>query len=142
VPLEDFALREKIFHFDNERVPERVLHARGLAAHGYFELTDRFSDLTTALVLNKVGERTPVFTRFSIVAGNRGSADPARDVQGSLQARVGLGARATCADGLLDVNWAARQCRPAPLISSLDVGAHARRNVRVYEADQQTSPTN
>ena len=80
--LEDFVLREKIFHFDHERIPERVVHARGLAAHGFFELTDSLSDLTTALVLGEVGERTPVFTRFSTVAGNRGSADLARDVRG------------------------------------------------------------
>jgi len=80
--LEDFVLREKIFHFDHERIPERVVHARGLAAHGYFELTDSLSDLTTALVLGEVGERTPVFARFSTVAGNRGSADLARDVRG------------------------------------------------------------
>ncbi len=82
VLLEDFILREKIFHFDHERIPERVVHARGLAAHGYFELTDSLSDLTSALVLGEVGERTPVFTRFSTVAGNRGSADLARDVRG------------------------------------------------------------
>lgn len=82
VLLEDFALREKIFHFDHERIPERVVHARGLAAHGYFELTDSLSDLTTAVVLGEVGERTPVFARFSTVAGNRGSADLARDVRG------------------------------------------------------------
>ena len=80
--LEDFVLREKIFHFDHERIPERVVHARGLAAHGFFELTDSLSDLTTALVLGEVGERTPVFARFSTVAGNRGSADLARDVRG------------------------------------------------------------
>jgi catalase len=80
--LEDFVLREKIFHFDHERIPERVVHARGLAAHGYFELTNSLSDLTTALVLGEVGERTPVFARFSTVAGNRGSADLARDVRG------------------------------------------------------------
>jgi catalase len=82
VLLEDFILREKIFHFDHERIPERVVHARGLAAHGYFELTDSLSDLTTALVLGEVGERTPVFARFSTVAGNKGSADLARDVRG------------------------------------------------------------
>ena len=80
--LEDFVLREKIFHFDHERIPERVVHARGLAAHGYFELTDSLSDLTTALVLGEVGKLTPVFARFSTVAGNRGSADLARDVRG------------------------------------------------------------
>ena len=71
VLLEDFVLREKIFHFDHERTPERVVHARGLAAHGYFELTDSLSDLTTALVLGEVGEKTPVCARFSTVAGNR-----------------------------------------------------------------------
>ncbi len=80
--LEDMVLREKIFHFDHERIPERVVHARGLAAHGFFELTDSLSDLTTALVLGEVGEKTPVFVRFSTVAGNRGSADLARDVRG------------------------------------------------------------
>ncbi len=80
--LEDFVLREKIFHFDHERIPERVVHARGLAAHGYFELTDSLSDLTTALVLGEAGEKTPVFVRFSTVAGNKGSADLARDVRG------------------------------------------------------------
>ena len=80
--LEDFILREKIFHFDHERIPERVVHARGLAAHGYFELTDSLADYTTAKILTEVGERTPVFTRFSTVAGNKGSADVARDVRG------------------------------------------------------------
>jgi catalase len=82
VLLEDFVLREKIFHFDHERIPERVVHARGLAAHGYFELTDSLADLTTAKILGEVGETTPVFVRFSTVAGNRGSADLARDVRG------------------------------------------------------------
>ncbi len=82
VLLEDFILREKIWHFDHERIPERVVHARGLAAHGYFELTDSLSDQTTARVLGEIGERTPVFARFSTVAGNRGSADLARDVRG------------------------------------------------------------
>ncbi len=82
VLLEDFALREKIFHFDHERIPERVVHARGFGAHGYFELTDSLSNLTTADVLGKVGEKTPAFVRFSTVAGNKGSADVARDVRG------------------------------------------------------------
>ena len=80
--LEDFVMREKIFHFDHERIPERVVHARGTAAHGYFELTDSLSDFTTAAVLTEVGVRTPLFTRFSTVAGNRGSADVPRDVRG------------------------------------------------------------
>ncbi len=80
--LEDFILREKIFHFDHERIPERVVHARGTAAHGYFELTDSLADYTTAAILTEVGVKTPLFTRFSTVAGNRGSADLPRDVRG------------------------------------------------------------
>ena len=80
--LEDFILREKIFHFDHERIPERVVHARGLAAHGYFELTDSLEGITRAKVLTEVGVKTPLFARFSTVAGNRGSADLARDVRG------------------------------------------------------------
>ena len=80
--LEDFVLREKIFHFDHERIPERVVHARGLAAHGYFELITSLKDVTTANVLSDLGEKVPVFVRFSTVAGNKGSADLARDVRG------------------------------------------------------------
>ncbi|AOX16198.1 catalase [Kozakia baliensis] len=80
--LEDFHFREKIFHFDHERIPERVVHARGYGAHGFFELTDSLGDLTTASVLSKVGERVPAFVRFSTVAGNKGSFDLARDVRG------------------------------------------------------------
>lgn len=80
--LEDFVLREKIFHFDHERIPERVVHARGLAAHGIFTLTDSLAAITTAAVLSDTGVDTPVFVRFSTVAGNRGSADLARDVRG------------------------------------------------------------
>ncbi len=80
--LEDFVLREKIFHFDHERIPERVVHARGLAAHGFFELTGSLADVTQAAVLSQVGVKTPVFVRFSTVAGNRGSMDLARDVRG------------------------------------------------------------
>ncbi|RZT31374.1 catalase [Cupriavidus agavae] len=80
--LEDFHLREKITHFDHERIPERVVHARGAAAHGYFELTESLEDYTTAELLTRVGEKTPVFVRFSTVAGSRGSADLARDVRG------------------------------------------------------------
>ena len=80
--LEDFQLREKIFHFDHERIPERVVHARGYGAHGYFELTDSLADYTTADVLTNVGQKTEVFVRFSTVAGNKGSPDLARDVRG------------------------------------------------------------
>ena len=79
--LEDFILREKITHFDHERIPERVVHARGVAAHGYFEAYGTASDLTRADFLQP-GVKTPVFTRFSTVAGSRGSSDMARDVRG------------------------------------------------------------
>jgi catalase len=80
--LEDFILREKLTHFDHERIPERVVHARGSAAHGYFECTLALDKLTLAAPLQQVGKRTPVFVRFSTVAGERGSADLARDVRG------------------------------------------------------------
>ncbi len=82
VLLEDFILREKINHFDHERIPERVVHARGSAAHGYFELTHSLSDVCRADIFQHVGRRTPVFTRFSTVAGSAGSTDLARDVRG------------------------------------------------------------
>ncbi|MBC6981713.1 catalase [Caulobacter sp. 17J80-11] len=80
--MEDFHFREKVFHFDHERIPERVVHARGYGAHGYFELTDSLADVTRADVFQRVGERTPVFVRFSTVAGSKGSFDLARDVRG------------------------------------------------------------
>lgn len=80
--IEDQVFREKIFHFDHERIPERVVHARGYGAHGTFELTEDLSDLTLARVLTEVGEKTEVFVRFSTVAGNKGSPDLARDVRG------------------------------------------------------------
>ncbi len=80
--LEDFILREKITHFDHERIPERVVHARGSAAHGYFECTEDITSLTKAAPFASVGKRTPVFVRFSTVAGERGSADAVRDVRG------------------------------------------------------------
>jgi catalase len=80
--LEDFHFREKIFHFDHERIPERVVHARGYGAHGYFELTEALSEVTRADIFQRVGERTPAFVRFSTVAGSKGSADLARDVRG------------------------------------------------------------
>jgi len=80
--LEDFILREKIQHFDHERIPERVVHARGAAAHGVFELYESLSEYTTAGVLTDTSRATPLFTRFSTVAGSRGSADTARDVRG------------------------------------------------------------
>jgi catalase len=80
--LQDFHFREKIFHFDHERIPERVVHARGAGAHGYFEPYDSLADLTLADLFQRPGERTPVFVRFSTVAGSRGSADTVRDVRG------------------------------------------------------------
>jgi len=80
--LEDFHLREKITHFDHERIPERIVHARGSAAHGYFELHKSMAKYTKAKFLQTPGKRTPVFVRFSTVAGSRGSTDLARDVRG------------------------------------------------------------
>lgn len=80
--LEDFILREKITHFDHERIPERVVHARGSGAHGYFECYETLGHLTRASIFAEAGKRTPVFVRFSTVAGERGSTDTARDVRG------------------------------------------------------------
>jgi len=79
--LEDFVLREKIFHFDHERIPERIVHARGSAAHGFFEATEDISDLSKAALFVR-GTKTPLFTRFSTVAGGAGSVDTPRDVRG------------------------------------------------------------
>jgi catalase len=80
--LEDVVLREKITHFDHERIPERIVHARGTAAHGYFELTESLAHYSTAKILTEVGGKTPVFTRFSTVTGGAGSVDTPRDVRG------------------------------------------------------------
>jgi catalase len=80
--LEDFILREKITHFDHERIPERIVHARGSGAHGFFEVTNAIPELTKAGFLQEAGQKTPVFVRFSTVAGFRGSTDLARDVRG------------------------------------------------------------
>ncbi len=80
--VDDFHFREKIFHFDHERIPERVVHARGYGAHGFFETYESLADVTRADVFQRAGEKTPVFVRFSTVAGNKGSADLARDVRG------------------------------------------------------------
>ena len=80
--LEDFILREKITHFDHERIPERIVHARATGVHGFFELTSSLKDYTRARVLSEVGERTPVFVRLSTVAGGAGSVDTPRDVRG------------------------------------------------------------
>lgn len=80
--LEDFALREKITHFDHERIPERVVHARGAGAHGYFQVYESMAQYTKAKFLQDPAIQTPVFVRFSTVGGSRGSADTARDVRG------------------------------------------------------------
>jgi len=80
--LEDFILREKITHFDHERIPERIVHARATGAHGFFELSSSLKQYTTAKILTEVGERTPLFTRISTVAGGAGSVDTPRDVRG------------------------------------------------------------
>ena len=80
--LEDFILREKITHFDHERIPERIVHARGSAAHGFFECYDALTDLTKAAPFKEAGKQTPVFVRFSTVQGGAASKDTARDVRG------------------------------------------------------------
>ena len=80
--LEDFILREKITHFDHERIPERIVHARGSAAHGFFEAYQPLTEFTCAAPFQEAGKITPVFVRFSTVAGERGSVDTARDVRG------------------------------------------------------------
>lgn len=82
VLLEDHVYREKMTHFDHERIPERVVHARGAAAHGVFELYKNMSDVTKAGFLQDTSTETPVFVRFSTVLGSRGSADTARDIRG------------------------------------------------------------
>ena len=80
--MDDFHFREKLFHFDHERIPERVVHARGYGAHGYFETYDSLAAYTKADLFQRKGEKTPAFVRFSTVAGNKGSFDLARDVRG------------------------------------------------------------
>lgn len=80
--LEDFVLREKIFHFDHERIPERIVHARGSGAHGVFECTHAIPELTKAQLFQEIGTSCPVFARFSTVAGGAGSVDTPRDVRG------------------------------------------------------------
>ncbi len=82
VLLEDFHLHEKLFHFDHERIPERVVHARGFGAHGFFENYESLAEVTQADLFQRPSEKTPVFVRFSTVAGSKGSPDVARDVRG------------------------------------------------------------
>ena len=79
---EDFLLREKITHFDHERIPERIVHARATGVHGYFELTDSLEEFTTAAILTEKDVKTPVFARISTVAGGAGSVDTPRDIRG------------------------------------------------------------
>src|SRR5512133_2988967 len=80
--LEDFVLREKLTHFDHERIPERIVHARGSGAHGFFECYEPLTQHTKAAPFQEAGKTTPVFVRFSTVQGERGSKDTARDVRG------------------------------------------------------------
>ncbi|RJS60830.1 catalase [Bacillus sp. PK3_68] len=80
--MEDFQFREKMTHFDHERIPERVVHARGFGAHGYFQVYEPMTEYTKAKFLQDPSVKTPVFVRFSTVAGSRGSADSVRDVRG------------------------------------------------------------
>ena len=85
--LQDFHLIDKLAHFDRERIPERVVHAKGGGAHGYFEVTHDISKYCKAKVFDGVGKKTPIFTRFSTVAGSKGAQDTARDPRGMLIAR-------------------------------------------------------
>ncbi|MBE9167171.1 catalase [Pleurocapsales cyanobacterium LEGE 06147] len=80
--MEDFHFREKMTHFDHERIPERVVHARGSGAHGYFQVYESMAEYTKAKFLQDPSVKTPVFVRFSTVVGFRGSADTVRDVRG------------------------------------------------------------
>lgn len=80
--MEDFHFREKMTHFDHERIPERIVHARGYGAHGYFELYESMKEYTSAKFLQDTNVKTPVFVRFSTVAGSKGSGDTVRDVRG------------------------------------------------------------
>lgn len=80
--MEDFHFREKLTHFDHERIPERVVHARGFGVHGFFQVYEPMAELTKAKFLQDPNAKTPVFVRFSTVVGSRGSADTVRDVRG------------------------------------------------------------
>lgn len=80
--ISDFHLIDKLAHFDRERIPERVVHAKGAGAHGYFEVTHDVSKFTKAKVFENIGKKTPIFIRFSTVAGERGAADTERDPRG------------------------------------------------------------
>lgn len=84
VVISDFHLIDKLAHFDRERIPERVVHAKGAGAHGYFEVTHDITKYTKAKVFDTIGKKTPVFTRFSTVAGEKGAQDTDRDPRGTL----------------------------------------------------------
>jgi catalase len=114
--LEDFILREKITHFDHERIPERIVHARGSAAHVAFTLTRSLKQYTAARILTEVGEKTPLFTRISTVTGGSGSVDTPRDVRDpALTARLAE----SFAEGL-------RDARPITLEENDDWSAFER----------------
>lgn len=83
IVISDFHLLDKLAHFDRERIPERVVHAKGAGAHGYFEVTHDVTKYTKARVFESVGKKTPVFIRFSTVAGEKGAADTERDPRGT-----------------------------------------------------------
>lgn len=82
ITLQDFVYQDEMSHFDRERIPERVVHAKGAGAHGYLEITHDITKYTKACVFNKIGKKTPMFIRFSTVGGESGSADTARDPRG------------------------------------------------------------
>ena len=82
IVLSDFHLIDKLAHFDRERIPERVVHAKGAGAHGYFEVTHDITKYTKAKLFDTIGKKTPVFARFSTVAGEKGSGDTERDPRG------------------------------------------------------------
>jgi catalase len=84
ITISDFHLLDKLAHFDRERIPERVVHAKGTGAHGYFEVTHDITKYTKAKVFDTIGKKTPVFTRFSTVAGEKGAADTDRDPRGKV----------------------------------------------------------
>lgn len=84
IVISDFHLMDKLAHFDRERIPERVVHAKGHGAHGYFEVTHDVSKYTKAKIFDGIGKKTPVFARFSVVAGEKGSADTERDPRGKM----------------------------------------------------------
>ena len=88
--IQDVHLLEKLAHFNRERIPERVVHAKGAGAHGYFEVTNDVSKYTKAKFLGEVGKRTPLLARFSTVAGELGSADTVRDPRGFKRSRASL----------------------------------------------------